>query len=138
MDGSKLFSTGNSSRTRSNIVKLRCKQIQLDSTKFYLTNDVVGKWNKLPHSLVQCDTINSFKDIVPPQSKKINKILKINLVNFAKKFLQLARHVDNTFTKFHCYLMIFTMVISQHSRFTHVAFVCLFMYYLVIFPLLLL
>ena len=62
VDASKLFSIDNSSRTRSNGIKLRCKQVQLDSTKFFFTNDVVREWNKLPPSLVQCDTINSFKN----------------------------------------------------------------------------
>ena len=35
VDASKLFSIDNSSRTRSNGIKLRCKQVQLDSTKFF-------------------------------------------------------------------------------------------------------
>ncbi len=60
VDASKLFSVDDTSRTRSNGVKLRCKQVQLDSTKFFITNDVVREWNKLPSSVVQCDTINSF------------------------------------------------------------------------------
>ncbi len=33
--------------------------VQLDSTKFFFTNDVVRVWNKLPPSVMQCDTINS-------------------------------------------------------------------------------
>ncbi len=52
MEGSKLFSLDNSSRTRSNDVKLRCKQVQLDSTKFFFTNDMVREWNKLPPLMV--------------------------------------------------------------------------------------
>ncbi len=62
VEASKLFSVDDTSRTRSNSVKLRCKQVQLDSTKFFFTNDVVREWNKLPPSVVQCDTINSFKN----------------------------------------------------------------------------
>ena len=62
VDANKLFSIDNSARTRSNGVKLRCKQVQLDCTKFFFTNDVVREWNKLPPSVVQCDTINSFKN----------------------------------------------------------------------------
>ena len=62
MDTSKLFSIDDASRTRSNGAKLRCKQAQLDSTKFFFPNDVVREWNKLPPSMVQCDTINSFKN----------------------------------------------------------------------------
>ena len=61
VDPRQLFSIDNSSRTRSNGVKLKCKQVQLDSTKFFFTNDVVKEWNKLPPSVVQCETINSFK-----------------------------------------------------------------------------
>ncbi len=33
--------------------------MKLDSTKFFFINDVVREWNKLPLSLVQCDTIYS-------------------------------------------------------------------------------
>ncbi len=38
-----IISIENTSRTRTNGVKLRCKQVQLDGT-----NDVVREWNKLP------------------------------------------------------------------------------------------
>ncbi len=62
VDASKLFSLDNTSRTRSNGVKLRCKEVQLGSTKLFFTNDVVREWYKLPPSVVQCDTINSFKN----------------------------------------------------------------------------
>ncbi len=62
VDASKMFSIENTSRTRNNEIKLRCKQVQLDCTKFFFTNDVVREWNKLPPSVVQCGTINSFKN----------------------------------------------------------------------------
>ena len=62
VDASKLFSIVNSAQTRNNGVKLRCKQVKLDCTKFFFANDVVRKWNKFPPSVVQCDTINSFKN----------------------------------------------------------------------------
>ncbi len=62
VDASKLFSIDNTSRTRNNRIKLICKQVQLDCTKFFFTNDVVREWNKLPPSVVQCDTKNSFKN----------------------------------------------------------------------------
>ncbi len=62
MDTSNLLRSDNSSKTRSNGEKLRCRQIQLDSTIFFFTNDVAREWNKLPLSVVQCDTINSFKN----------------------------------------------------------------------------
>ncbi len=52
VDTNKLFSTDNLSRTRSNGIKLRCRQIKLDCTKFFFTIDVVREWNKLPSSVV--------------------------------------------------------------------------------------
>ncbi len=57
VDANKLFSVHCLSRTRSNGIELRCKQIKLDSTKFFFTNDVVREWNKFPPSVVQCSTI---------------------------------------------------------------------------------
>ncbi len=60
MDPNKQFLIDNTSRTRSNGVKLRCKQIQLDSTELFFAIDVVMECNKLQPSLVPCDTINSF------------------------------------------------------------------------------
>ncbi len=53
VDASKLFSVDDTSRARSNGVALRCNQVQLDSTKFFFTNDVVSEWNKLSPSVVQ-------------------------------------------------------------------------------------
>ncbi len=43
MDANKLFPIGNSSRTRGNSEKQRYKQVQLDSTKFFFSNDMVIK-----------------------------------------------------------------------------------------------
>ncbi len=57
-----MWSIDNTPRARSNGVKLRCKQAQLDCTKFSFTNDVAREWNKFPPSVEQCDTINSFKN----------------------------------------------------------------------------
>ncbi len=64
------------SRTRSSGVKLRCKQVQLDSTKFFFTNDVVREWNKLPPSVVQCDTINS-TNLTTTSSTKVSDKSKL-------------------------------------------------------------
>ncbi len=62
MDANRLFLIDDSSRTRSNRIKLRCKHLHVDCTNFFFTNDVVREWNKLPPSVVQCNTINSFKN----------------------------------------------------------------------------
>ncbi len=62
MDASKLFPL-DTRRTRSNGVKLRFKQqVQLDSSKVFFTNDMVCEWNKHPPTVIQRDTINSFKN----------------------------------------------------------------------------
>ncbi len=57
-----MFSIDNTSRTRTNEIKLRCKQVQLDCTKFFFSNEVVREWIKLPPSVMQYDTINSFQN----------------------------------------------------------------------------
>ncbi len=61
VDTNKLFSTDNLPRTRSNGIKFRCRQIELDCTKFFFTNDVVREWNKLPPFVVQYSTVNKNK-----------------------------------------------------------------------------
>ncbi len=48
-------------QTRNNSMKLKCRQVNSDCTKFFFTNIVVREWNKLPPSVVQCNTIDSFK-----------------------------------------------------------------------------
>ncbi len=62
VEANKLFKIDNLSRTRSNGKKLRCRQIELDCTKFVFINDVVREWNKVPPSVVQCSTVNSLKN----------------------------------------------------------------------------
>ncbi len=51
-----MFSTDNTSQTTSNGVKLRCKQVQLDCTKVFFTNNMVREWNRLSPPMVRCDT----------------------------------------------------------------------------------
>ncbi len=62
VDANKLFSTDDLSRTRSNGIKLRCRQTELDCTKFFFTNDIVREWDKLPPPVVQCSTVIFFKN----------------------------------------------------------------------------
>ncbi len=61
VDANKLFSIDELSRTRSDGIKLRCRQTELHCTKFFFTNDVVRERNKLPPSVAQCITVNYFK-----------------------------------------------------------------------------
>lgn len=56
---SKLFSINNSSWTRNEGVKPWCQQVQLNYTKYFITNDMV---RGPPPSMVQFDAINSFKN----------------------------------------------------------------------------
>ncbi len=65
VDANRLFLIDDSSQTRSNGAKLRSKQLHPNCTKFFFTNDVVREWNKLPPSVVQCNTIKSFKKTRP-------------------------------------------------------------------------
>ena len=57
-----LFLVDNTTRTRGNGHKLKGRQVRTDCMKFFFTNDIVNEWNKLPSSIVECDTINSFKN----------------------------------------------------------------------------
>ncbi len=61
LDARKMFSTDNTSRTSSNGIKLRRKQVKLYCTESFYVTDVVKGWNKLLFPVVQCDRINSFK-----------------------------------------------------------------------------
>ncbi len=90
-----MFSTDNTPRTRSNGVKLKCRKVHLDCTKYFLTNDVVREWNKLPPSVVQCDTINSFNEQTWPPSPQPRYPIKSKLAPDALqavglRFLQAA------------------------------------------------
>ena len=62
VDRSKVFMIDDTLRTRNNGIKLKCRQVNSDCTKFFFTNIVVREWNKLPPSVVQCNTIDSFKN----------------------------------------------------------------------------
>ncbi len=77
---SKLFSFDDTSRTRVNGLKLRCKQVQLDNIKFFFTNDVVREWNKLPPSVVLCNTINSRSraNLITTSSTKVSDKSKLS------------------------------------------------------------
>ncbi len=55
-----LFEMDDSTRTRSNGAKVKCRQVHSDCTKFF--TNAVRDWNRLPPSLVQCNSIASFKN----------------------------------------------------------------------------
>ncbi len=62
VDRSKVFMIDDTLRMRNNGIKLQCRQVNSDCTKFFFTNVVVREWNKLPPSVVQYNTIDSFKN----------------------------------------------------------------------------
>ncbi len=84
----KLFEIDDSTRTINNGAKLKCRQVHLDCTEFFLTDALVRDWNKLPPSVVQCNSIASFKNNLDRTlgfmciavwrylNKKIKKIIK--------------------------------------------------------------
>ncbi len=93
-----MFSVDDTSRTRSNGVKLICKQVQLDSTKFFFTNNVVREWNKPPPSLVQRYTINSLKDKLDHHFLKTRYPIRINYLTYRRLF----DHVCLDYVYFDC------------------------------------
>ncbi len=52
-----LFCMSNLTRTRSNDAKLKCRQIHSDCTKLFFSNAIVWNCNRLPPSVVQCNSI---------------------------------------------------------------------------------
>ncbi len=73
VDANQLFLNDDLSLTRSNELKLRCRQIELNCTKFFFTNDVVRESNKFPPSVVQCNKIISLKtNLITRTSKKVS------------------------------------------------------------------
>ncbi len=62
MDAIKLFIMDDLLQTRSNRTKLKCKQVPPDSKKYFFTNTVVQDWNKLPSSVIQYGSIDTFKN----------------------------------------------------------------------------
>ncbi len=69
VDVTKLFMMDDSLRTWSNGAKLKCKQANSDCTKYFFNNVVVTDWNRLPPSVVQCSSTDSFKNRLDRSSK---------------------------------------------------------------------
>ncbi len=58
----KLFELDDLTRTKNNGAKLKRRQVHSDCTKFLFTNGAVRDWNTLTPSVVQCNSIASFKN----------------------------------------------------------------------------
>ncbi len=62
VDTDRLLVVDDSMRTRNNGAKLKCRQIHSDCTKFFFTNAVILDCSRPPPSVVQCNSIASFKN----------------------------------------------------------------------------
>ncbi len=61
VDPTKLFVMDDSTGTRNNGAKLKCRQVHSDYTNFF-TNSVIRDWNRLQPSMVQCNRIAFIKN----------------------------------------------------------------------------
>ncbi len=52
-----LFEMYDSTLTRNNGAKVKCRQVHSDCTKLFFTNAVLRDWNRLPPSVAQCNSI---------------------------------------------------------------------------------
>ncbi len=62
MDLTKLCVMDDSTRTRNNGAKLKCRKVYLDCTKFFFTNAVIRDWNRSLPSVAQCNSIASLEN----------------------------------------------------------------------------
>ena len=50
------------STTRGHKYKLKKRQVQKDSRKYYFSERIVNAWNKLPEGIVRSDNLSAFKN----------------------------------------------------------------------------
>ena len=62
VDQKHFFHLAENNRTRGNRYKLAKSRSRLDLRKHFFSQRVVGEWNKLPNSVVEAESINSFKN----------------------------------------------------------------------------
>ncbi len=62
VDNFTLFEIDDTSRTRNNGTKLKCRQMNSDCTKFFLSSVATREWNKLPPAVARRSTTDSFKN----------------------------------------------------------------------------
>jgi hypothetical protein len=58
----RFFSLNTDNRTRGHSLKLGKSRSRLDVRKNFFSQRVVNKWNKLPQSAVDAETVNNFKN----------------------------------------------------------------------------
>merc|ERR1711917_138856 len=61
MEVDKYFTLDHSDYTRGNGYKIIGKRFQSNEAKYFFFNRVVNIWNKLPRSVVDCNTVITFK-----------------------------------------------------------------------------
>ena len=57
-----LFNFANDSRLRGHNFKLTKQSVNKSKYANFFTNRVINSWNRLPHSVVNADNINAFKN----------------------------------------------------------------------------
>ncbi len=85
VDPTKLFVRDDSTPTRDNGAKPKCRQVHSDCTKMFFSNALVRDWNKLPPSVSQWDSIVSFKNNLDRRLLHLN----VHCVTFS---VMAARH----------------------------------------------
>ncbi len=85
VDKSILFMIDETSSIQNNGIQLNCKEINSNCTEFFFTNVVIWEWNKLPPSLLQCNSTNYFKNDLSSHPKMCF-IIQESLRNSCKQF----------------------------------------------------
>jgi len=62
VDFNKFFEIQSSNRTRGHNCRLVKRRCNLDIRKYFFSQRVVNTWNNLPQSVVDADSVNSFKN----------------------------------------------------------------------------
>lgn len=62
VDYSKFFTLAANKNTRGHDLKLKKNRSKLDIRKYFFSQRVVDKWNRLPQSVVDATSVNSFKN----------------------------------------------------------------------------
>ena len=62
VDQNKFFKLANTDRTRGHNLKLVKDRSRLNVRKYFFSQRVINSWNALPASVVEAETVNSFKN----------------------------------------------------------------------------